>query len=53
MPRSQLINKRVTRLRHGAADGTAGTLDNMFSFHGGWNSPLFLNPSTGEPIRSW
>jgi phospholipase C len=39
------------RIGDGAADATAGTLDNMFSFHGGRNEPLFLNPTTGEPIR--
>jgi phospholipase C len=41
------------RIGSGAADATAGTLDNMFSFHGERNEPLFLDPSTGEPTRGW
>ncbi|HEV3390578.1 MAG TPA: alkaline phosphatase family protein [Solirubrobacteraceae bacterium] len=41
------------RIGNGGADATAGTLDNLFSFHGEQNSPLFLNPSTGEPSRGW
>ncbi len=41
------------RVGSGGADATAGTLDNMFSFHGERNEPLFLNPSTGEPSRGW
>jgi phospholipase C len=39
------------RVGNGGADATAGTLDNLFSFRGEPNSPLFLNPSTGEPTR--
>ncbi len=41
------------RVGNGGADATAGTLDNLFSFRGEPNSPLFLNPSTGEPTRGW
>ncbi len=42
------------RIGNGAADATAGTLDNMFSFYGRRkNEPLFLDPSTGEPTRRW
>ena len=37
------------RIGGGAADASAGTLDNMFSFRGSANPRLFLNPSTGEP----
>jgi phospholipase C len=41
------------RIGGGAADAAAGTLDNLFSFHGDdRNEPLFLDPSTGEPSRS-
>jgi phospholipase C len=39
------------RLGAGAADASAGTLDNMFSFRHGENQPLLLSPSTGEPTR--
>ena len=39
------------RIGAGAADGSAGTLDNMFSFHDGDNPPLFLDPSTGQPTH--
>ncbi len=39
------------RIGAGAADATAGTLDNLFSFRREENRPLFLNPSTGEPTR--
>ena len=41
------------RVGNGGADATAGTLDNLFSFRGEPNSPLFLNTSTGEPTRGW
>jgi phospholipase C len=41
------------RIGGGAADATAGTLDNMLSFHGEQNDPLFLNPSTGQPEHNW
>jgi phospholipase C len=37
------------RLGNGAEDTTAGTLDNMLSFHHPQGPKLFLNPSTGEP----
>src|SRR5581483_605781 len=39
------------RIGGGAADASAGSLENMFSFRDGDNSPLFLNPSTGEPTH--
>jgi phospholipase C len=40
------------RIGGGAADAAAGTLDNLFSFHGDdRNGRLFLDPSTGEPAR--
>jgi phospholipase C len=38
------------RLGNGAADATAGSVDNMFDFSGPPSPPLFLDPSTGEPI---
>jgi phospholipase C len=34
-------------------DATAGTLDGMFDFRHPTARPLFLNPSTGEPIGRW
>jgi phospholipase C len=37
------------RLGNGAADATAGSVDNMFDFSGPPSPPLFLDPSTGEP----
>ena len=40
-----------SRIGGGAADASAGTLDNMFSFRHGDNPPLLLDPSTGEPTR--
>ena len=39
------------RIGGGAADSSAGKLDNMFSFRRGDAPPLFLDPSTGEPTR--
>jgi phospholipase C len=35
----------------GSFDAIAGSLDNLFDFHGnhGKNGPLFLDPSTGQP----
>ncbi|MBV9809471.1 MAG: hypothetical protein JO286_19975, partial [Solirubrobacterales bacterium] len=39
------------RIGGGAADASAGPLDNMFSFRDGENRPLFLDPTTGEPAR--
>jgi phospholipase C len=41
------------RIGGGAADAAAGTLDNLFSFRGPQNQPLFLDPSTGQPTRGW
>ena len=41
------------RIGGGAADAMAGTLDNMFSFRGRPNDPLFLSPSTGQPTQGW
>jgi phospholipase C len=40
------------RLGGGAADETAGTLDNMFNFGHRADQRLFLDPSTGEPVSS-
>ncbi len=40
-----------SRIGGGAADASAGPLDNMFSFRHGDNPPLLLDPSTGEPTR--
>ncbi|MBV9943320.1 MAG: alkaline phosphatase family protein [Solirubrobacterales bacterium] len=37
------------RIGGGAADASAGTLKNMFSFRDGDNRPLFLDPTSGEP----
>lgn len=39
------------RLGDGAADAESGTIDNMFNFGHPSARPLFLNPSTGEPVR--
>jgi phospholipase C len=36
---------------NGAADGPAGSLDSLFDFNGSTAPPLFLNPSTGEPLH--
>ena len=41
------------RIGGGAADASAGTLDNLFSFHDGDNRRLFLDPGTGEPTQGW
>jgi phospholipase C len=38
------------RLGSGAADDSAGSLDDLFEFGHRANGPLFLDPSTGEPI---
>ena len=38
------------RIGGGAADATAGTLDNMFQFNRPSGQRLFLDPSTGEPV---
>jgi phospholipase C len=40
---------RGIRLGGGAADATAGPLDNMFDFGEAANQALILDPSTGEP----
>ena len=37
-------------LGNGAADTTAGSIQDMFDFHNGSNPRLFLDPNTGEPI---
>ncbi len=39
------------RIGGGAADATAGTLDNMLQFTHPSNERLFLDPSTGEVLR--
>ena len=39
------------RLGNGAADAESGTIDNMFNFQRPSASPLFLDPSTGEPLH--
>ncbi len=36
---------------NGASDTAAGSLDSLFDFSGPTAPPLFLNPSTGEPVR--
>ncbi|MGZ4247571.1 MAG: phospholipase C [Solirubrobacteraceae bacterium] len=38
------------RIGSGAADANAGTLDNMFQFNRPSAEPLFLDPSSGEPV---
>ena len=35
---------------NGAADAAAGSLDSLFNFNGPKAPPLFLDPSTGEPV---
>jgi phospholipase C len=39
------------RIGGGAADASAGSLENMFSFRDGEDRPLFLDPTTGEPTH--
>jgi phospholipase C len=36
---------------NGASDAAAGSLDSLFDFGGPTAPPLFLNPSTGEPVH--
>jgi phospholipase C len=43
-------NWRLPALGNGAADMAAGSILPMFDFRSS-NPPLFLNPSTGEPVR--
>jgi phospholipase C len=45
-------NWNVPALGNGAADVAAGSILSMFNFHS-YNRPLFLNPSTGEPVGSY
>jgi phospholipase C len=45
-------NWNVPAMGNGAADDAAGSILPMFNFHR-YNPPLFLNPSTGEPVDSW
>jgi phospholipase C len=46
-------NWRVPALGNGAADTAAGSILSMFNFRS-CNPPLFLDPSTGEPVSaSW
>jgi phospholipase C len=42
-------NWRLPALGNGAADTLAGSIPDMFDF-GGSNPPLYLDPSSGEPI---
>ncbi len=42
-------NWNLTDMGNGAADDAAGSILSMFDFHQ-YNSPLFLNPTTGEPV---
>jgi phospholipase C len=35
----------------GSFDATAGSLDSMFTFNGNGNSPLLLDPTTGQPTQ--
>jgi phospholipase C len=39
------------RIGNGAADSWSGPLENLFDFSGATNTPLLLNPTTGEPAR--
>jgi phospholipase C len=36
---------------NGSFDGIAGTLNHLFDFGGQANKPLYLDPSTGEPLH--
>jgi phospholipase C len=46
-------NWHLPALGNGAADTLAGSIQDMFDFHGGGsNRPLFLDPATGEPISA-
>jgi len=46
-------NWSLPALGNGAADTMAGSIDSMFNFdeHSGFNSPLYLDPATGQPTR--
>lgn len=44
-------NWNLSRVGNGSYDAIAGTLSNMFDFSKGYqNSPLILDPATGEPV---
>ena len=43
-------NWQLGRIGDQSFDALAGSLNNMFTFSGWHNSPLFLDPTTGEPI---
>jgi phospholipase C len=45
-------NWNLQALGNGAADDAAGSILSMFNFRS-YNRPLFLNPSTGEPVGSY
>ena len=42
-------NWHLPALGNGAADTLAGSMQDMFDFHR-YNPPMYLNPTTGEPI---
>ena len=44
-------NWNLGRIGNQSFDALAGTLNNLFSFHDNENQPLFLDPTTGEPIH--
>ncbi len=44
-------NWKTGRIGDQSFDALAGTLEHMFDFQHPHYAPLFLNPSTGEPIR--
>ncbi len=43
-------NWNVAAMGNGAADDAAGSILSMFDFHR-YNPPLFLDPTTGEPVN--
>jgi phospholipase C len=44
-------NWNTGRIGDSSFDAKAGTLNNMFNFHGeGEGDKLFLDPSTGQPV---
>lgn len=44
-------NWRTGRIGPNSFDALAGTLNNLFDFHNYNSQRLFLNPTTGEPVR--
>jgi phospholipase C len=45
-------NWNLPAMGNGAADVAAGSLGSLFNFNGDTAPPLFLNPSSGEPVQN-